>query len=1182
MVYIKKVVVRNFKSFGGMVKLNFQKGFNVITGPNGSGKSNIIDAVQFVLGELGSKRMRVPDLSGLIYDGGGEDESRNPQVSQVTLYFDNSDRGLAVDRETISVGRKIDRQGKSNYYLNGKRTSRKSVVDLLEMAGITPGGYNIVLQGMATRLSDLTPSERMTSLEGLIGITEYDEKKAEAKVRLNEAERKIEIASARIDEVRKRVNDLERQRNDALRHELLTKEERRLNAYKLSLQINQLESRLDDLRRRMKEHEAEVAKLDEERAKLIVERDAARTRLEEFNMEAAERGNTRLPLLKSDLVGKKTLKESMESRIREIENRKEHLLRAIESKEEEIERSRNEIVERKRRLEEFTLREEELKAEIEPKVSQLREIDENLQEIRATADENQRRIEGLTEMLVPMQESMSGLDIEINRHIASTGTHREKIAELERKKGEWAEAIGSLREKLVKFDELKEGEANKLGDMLLAMEEQVNRQKQIRSTINNASELAKQAETTITELTAKRDLWKHIVTEEKARDRIREMGEAGAIRGYHGPLRILMKVDLPYQRAVRISSDGWIQAIVVNDVGTALECIERLKKTKLGMTRFIPLDGLREAGFLPDLDDEGVIGLIPKIVRYDERYAPVVNLVWGDTYLVKNKAAAQRVVSKGFRAVTKAGEVFELAGGIIGGYYRRPPDFSKLIPSEESVKVLSTTIKTLRERLRKRMGELRLSGDSLRRFNSVLDQSKESTRRIDEQIEDTNLNIERLERNISAVKVSIGKVGEELSKEETLITTLRERRARTLEEIERTKAEIAELKGLKPSDVTGLEVERNGLGGEVADLKDQLNKLQSDTQVQRSFVERILSFKAEEAEGQKRRWWEEIQALEAEHAETKGQVDEISTDIGGLEKVLEDVTSDVESTTRVVREHQKTLRGLEDQIDRLERRRSAADARIRDLSLEAERLKLQGEQRMEELARLGFEDQIVLENTDLELAERLLQLIRSEKASLGAINQLAVDQYAEFMGNYKQLSIRINELEEEKASILRFIEEVEQEKQEHFMSAFNQICENFSNIFAKLTGGGDGRLELQKPEDPFSGGVDLYVQFPGKPMRLASGASGGERSVAAIAYLLAIQRFIKSPFYLFDEIDAHLDDINTSRLAEVLKEHAEEAQFLMVSLKDVMVHTADRIYGVFSQGGRSRVLALPIKLEVPA
>ena len=123
-------------------------------------------------------------------------------------------------------------------------------------------------------------------------------------------------------------------------------------------------------------------------------------------------------------------------------------------------------------------------------------------------------------------------------------------------------------------------------------------------------------------------------------------------------------------------------------------------------------------------------------------------------------------------------------------------------------------------------------------------------------------------------------------------------------------------------------------------------------------------------------------------------------------------------------------------------------------------------------------------------------------------------------------------------------------------------------------------MELQKPEDPFTGGVDLYVQFPGKPMRLVSGASGGERSVAAIAYLLAIQRFLKAPFYLFDEIDAHLDDLNASRLADVLKKNALESQFLMVSLKDVMVHNADKIYGVFAQRGRSRIIALPMKMEV--
>ncbi len=117
-------------------------------------------------------------------------------ISQVTIYFDNTDRGLASDRSQVSIGRKVDREGKSDYYLNGKRTSRKAVLDLLHLAGITPGGYNIVLQGTATRLSDLTPSERMDALEDLIGIKEYDEKKAEAKGRLTEAERKIEVSAA--------------------------------------------------------------------------------------------------------------------------------------------------------------------------------------------------------------------------------------------------------------------------------------------------------------------------------------------------------------------------------------------------------------------------------------------------------------------------------------------------------------------------------------------------------------------------------------------------------------------------------------------------------------------------------------------------------------------------------------------------------------------------------------------------------------------------------------------------------------------------------------------------------------------------------------------------------------------------------------------------------------------------
>ncbi len=264
------MVIKNFKSFGGEpIRLNFQPGFNIITGPNGSGKSNILDAVQFVLGELGSKRMRAPDLGGLIYDGAGENQVGRAQVSQVSLYFNNTDRGLPVDRSTVSIGRKMDRNGKSSYYLNGKRTSRRQVVNLIEMAGITPGGYNIVLQGTATRLSDLTPQERMNSLEDLVGITEYDEKKASARLRLTEAERKIEVASARIEEIKKQVNELEKQRNNAITYNLLDKEERRLNAYRFSGQLDGLEAKLNEIQGQINERQEEIKGLEEERERFV-------------------------------------------------------------------------------------------------------------------------------------------------------------------------------------------------------------------------------------------------------------------------------------------------------------------------------------------------------------------------------------------------------------------------------------------------------------------------------------------------------------------------------------------------------------------------------------------------------------------------------------------------------------------------------------------------------------------------------------------------------------------------------------------------------------------------------------------------------------------------------------------------------------------------------------------------
>jgi chromosome segregation protein len=1183
MVYISRMQIRNFKSFGGEpIKLNFQPGFNIITGPNGSGKSNILDAVQFVLGELGSKRMRAPDLGGLIYDGAGEEHAGRAQITHVSLYFDNSDRGLAVDRKTVIIGRKMDRDGKSTYLLNGKRTSRRQLVVLLELAGISAGGYNIVLQGTATRLSDLTPRERMDALEDLVGIREYDIKKNEARVQLNEAERKIEVASARIEEIKKQVNELEKQRNMALLFNLLDEEEGRLAAQRLSTQIIGLEERLSGLDAQILERQAESKGLEEERQKFMDERREAQQRMDEFNREATERGNTRLPLLKSELVGKNTLKDSLQARMREIQQRKINLDRLMLDKEAEIGKSKGEIGTRNERLESITGEESGHVFELEGKQLELLTINQNIMVARESLELNQLHLEDLTESLVPLQEMLTGIETDINKRTFGVEAAEEKIVGYKEREKAFHERRSGLKDSVGEYETLKDDEATKLEDMIQTVEGQVSRQREIRNTIEGANQLAKDAETTITELSAKRDLWKNIVTEEKALERIKEIGAAGAMEGYHGPLRTFIRIDLQNQRGVTSSSNGWISAVVVDDYATAKEHVERLKKTKVGMTRFIPLDQLKTPEKMPELSIKGVIGAIPDIIRYDEMYAGAVHLIWGDTYMVEDPTAAELVNAQGYRAVTKSGDVFEATGAIIGGYYRRPPDFSKLIPQAESISNLAVTIKDLRGKLKDRMIELRTSGFDLRKFTDYMEDSQERVRRIEADMKSTNESIIRLDRNLQTLLESVEKVKNDKDNDERIGIILGERKAKTLEQIEATKSEIASLKEVRLSDVASLEIERDKLNQEINLLEKQISELSNDRTIQTSFVDRILSLQISEAEDAVVSARQEQLELDEENASIVQQIDEIGKDVVELDKLLGEVTSKVEATSKVFEQHQRSLRQYDTRLDQLSRHSVDLDRRTGALSLDKERIRLQVEQRLRELAGLGFSDKVPVDNVVLEQVERRLGSIKREKRGLGAINQLAINHYPITMREYKQRSTRINGMEEEKQSILAFIDEIEKEKLEHFMSAYNLICENFSAIFSKLTGGGDGRLELQLPEDPFAGGVDLYVQFAGKPMRLATGASGGERSVAAIAYLLAIQRFLKAPFYLFDEIDAHLDDLNTSRLAEVLKENAADSQFLMISLKDVMVHNADRIYGVFAQHGKSKVLVLPMKEKIAA
>ena len=287
MVYIKKLEIYGFKSFGFKnTVLHLNNGLVAVTGPNGSGKSNILDAIMFALGENSPKLLRVDKFQSLFHDS----ENSSHRLVRVNLSFDNSDRGIPIDMDTVSMSREMEGQtGESQYYLNGKKVSKNTILELLEIMVAVPNKLNIVQQGMITRISELNSEERRKVIEDIVGLSYFDEKKNESIKQLEESDRRLEVALARMDEIKKRINELEAERNDQLRYTFIESQLKRFKAIKYSNKIRYLkeeinnrdkllatnESNLDVLSKNREELRKEIEKIDLEKSSFMNQVDAS-------------------------------------------------------------------------------------------------------------------------------------------------------------------------------------------------------------------------------------------------------------------------------------------------------------------------------------------------------------------------------------------------------------------------------------------------------------------------------------------------------------------------------------------------------------------------------------------------------------------------------------------------------------------------------------------------------------------------------------------------------------------------------------------------------------------------------------------------------------------------------------------------------------------------------------------
>jgi chromosome segregation protein len=1174
MPYIKKIELKGFKSFGPQtVKVLLDKGFTAITGPNGSGKTNIMDAMLFALGELSTRRLRAENAAKLIFHGSETAGLERSKMAKVVIQFDNSDGTMPVDTVTVTVSREVYRNGQSVYRLNGRRISRQHILEILSMAAISSVSQNIIPQGTITRLTDVNPLERRKIIEDLVGIAQYDNEKIEAEDKLRSADISIRTAMGRVDEVQKRLDDLERERNELLRYNFIQNETKKFEAVQISHEITLLNSKTAETQGRADKLQGRVDKLRALRDGRRFKRREIEGEWRKLSGEIVEEGGSQVLKVQIRIGELKSKLTEINTKVSSGQSTLEGLKRVRENTQEQYDSIRNEIRENRLGIRRLKAEIERVQAETAVKQAEHDALAQEATTLWGDLGVNSKKTRELQTQIDNHYKRLAYLRSEYLKSQNATQLNNGRLKELTSRKERFNQTLAEIENSLNELDKVQKEQKAQLKNLEQTIERKKIQKDVVEREVAEAGKIAGSAKEAVIEFATQRELAETIGAEERALRSIEEMGEAGAITGVCGRLRSLIKIDRAYKKAIEAASAGWLEAMVVKDIDTAFICMETLKKMKLGRIKIIPLQGASNPTALKIPDREGVSGAASTFIKCEHAHEPAVDYVFGDTLIVSDDKVAFALSSKGYRAVTVNGDLYESGGGFESGFYRAPIDFSAIIPSENAIKSLDEAVSALQQHLSQRGSDITIYQEEIERSKIEMTRLSSSVSTLDREMARVRHSVKRTQSNVRRVEKYILRIEKDVEVEKAKVAVYRSERNAIQKDSQKLQTELAEMR--KKTDVAHIqemEVKREQLAEEINTLRQKLGTVQVEYKTLQSQFDNVLRVGYENSKIQLSKVEQQQRKIEKEMAEAAQERETLKTEITELEKNRVELSKAVFSAREESKKFTTQIDTIDTELRVYDAEYEQAEMLMNQLQLSVQTSMLKLQQYMNQLRQFGYEKPLETTEKQVEEAETSIKMMRFELERVGAVNQLALSHYAEQTSRYRELSLRLNELEREKQAIVQFMDEIEAKKRRVFMEAFEKINVNLKNYFAKLTGGGNANLQLENNEDCFAGGIDMLVSFPNKPSIVVSGASGGERSVSAVAFIFAIKDFTPASFYILDEIDAHLDAYHVSKLADVLLEESWKIQFIVITLKPEMVNRAQRVYGVYERNGVSSVV----------
>src|SRR6059036_1839123 len=1148
--------MENFKSFGRKITVPFLQGFTAITGPNGSGKSNIADAILFVLGPKSSKAIRAGKLTDLIWNGGKDKKAADS--CQVSLFFDNSDRQIPVEADEVKLTRyvglspSVEGGYNSYFYINDRKSSLSEFDSLLAHARISAEGYNLVQQGDVQKIVSMSSIERRRILDNIAG--------AEGKRR--ETEATLERMRIILEEIDKQIRQLEADRDGALKYKELNG---RMSTAKAQLAYKNrelIERQIVGTKEQISKHEADKAKLEAQKAELRTLFDAAVARLNELEQEMAERGGEEAKQLKEKLDG---LRIERARATDGIETSKE-VLKQLRLETGEANRDQAKI---QKETDALAREHEKVDARVAELDEHIKAADKDLHEVDELASKSDAKVLGIQKQIIALnneidqvEERVKGIVLEGDRTKEAMSRLESEITQIEESRkayqvehddADWQlkELRTSTKESGKSLQKLQQEFHEKRAEEAKLAKEQAELQTAILSLTRQYAQL--KAEADVAE-NMKRGYTSAVSS-------ILECRETGSIKGIHGTVAQLAHVETQYETAIVTAAGARMQAIIVDDDSVAAQCIDYLKKRKIGRATFLPLTKMlvgKPRGKAILVAKE-CLGFAIDLCHFDEKYRDAFFYVFGDTLVVQTLDEARKWMG-GVRLVTIEGELIEASGAMIGGDMERSTvkfgpsvasEMEKIAEKLREAQAHGETVANRLDELRKALldleGEIKDSGGRSGAVEVKTSTLEAKRKEFAAKLATADKDLRDRKDRFGEAQTTAVRIEEDLTKFTKALEALKAKRD------ERKKAVIAATPQQISSRMKELMSRRATLAEELSGLRSKLEAMATQT----TFLEERrteVGSRLTALDGQRKDHEKRIDSFQ----ESLGRLE---TEIRGLEKTEAQMGKKVKDLQDARDAAYKEKTDREADLDKVTHKIDTKEDFLLKMQTE---LKVQEEQ-LAEAERVMKEMAVELQEGRLPSLEELKTTIADCEAAinaLGPINLRALEDYDAQQTRAVELKDEFKRLEGQREELIHLVDQLTDKKKEGLAKIFTSINENFARVYGELTEGGEAELALENPEKPFEGGLLLKVKPAHKKALRLEALSGGERSLASMALIFAIQEYDPSPFYLLDEIDQNLDAVNAEKVARMIRRNSATAQFVQISLRKVSLKEADHLVGV--------------------